>query len=579
VADVELIRRLEDRFDAVIFLTLSDWRTEPRSNRYHYATRFARRLPVYFVQPDAPFDQLSEEPSGVPNIQLVHCVGDQPDDDAQASVFRRREPGAARPTSSARALAAYFRSKGVRRPLIWIYNFTYGDFIRSTPEAFTVYHATEDFSLGPEAGALVDDRFRAALSRGLPDCDLLVAVSETVRANAIRHFGFAGRAITLPNGCDFNFWFNSGAYDHRPTGFVERLKDRLTGRPSGGSVLYQGGINERLDYGLINDLAARMPDFTFDFCGLVDDSEAASEGMRRWREALARPNVRFYGLLSSEWVARLARRAVAAIAPYRDTPLIAVSLPLKAYEYLACGLPVVTLPIPALAHDRDSFAFARTAEDYEDAIRRLAPTRSDPQAVERRLNAARRMDYDRRFEELEEILVARADAKPDTRAVINVSEFGDEPPDDARVMRVWSAADLVCYEVWRNAGATITPEVSGMRIVTPARAWDYAAGLPLDFAGVNLATHDVRIEVDVSGAEGRPMLSVQIGDDHLLYEGVIETHASAATYGVMVSALTGDRLLFRNGGQDDASVVIFTSARLLAWPKRSKPSLVATPRP
>ena len=43
---------LKDRFDAIVMLTWSDWFTEPVSNRYHYATRFAKHLPVIFVQPD-----------------------------------------------------------------------------------------------------------------------------------------------------------------------------------------------------------------------------------------------------------------------------------------------------------------------------------------------------------------------------------------------------------------------------------------------------------------------------------------------------------------------------------------------
>ena len=37
-------------FDAVIMLTWSDWETEPRSNRYHYASRFQKEVPVFFLQ-------------------------------------------------------------------------------------------------------------------------------------------------------------------------------------------------------------------------------------------------------------------------------------------------------------------------------------------------------------------------------------------------------------------------------------------------------------------------------------------------------------------------------------------------
>ena len=37
-------------FDAVIVLSQSDWSTEKDSNRHQYTTRFAKSVPVYFVQ-------------------------------------------------------------------------------------------------------------------------------------------------------------------------------------------------------------------------------------------------------------------------------------------------------------------------------------------------------------------------------------------------------------------------------------------------------------------------------------------------------------------------------------------------
>src|SRR5437016_5499446 len=59
---------LNQYFDGVVMLTWSDWRTEPRSNRYHYATRFARSLPVLFVQPDGVGRSCSFEETEVPGV-------------------------------------------------------------------------------------------------------------------------------------------------------------------------------------------------------------------------------------------------------------------------------------------------------------------------------------------------------------------------------------------------------------------------------------------------------------------------------------------------------------------------------
>src|SRR6185312_7141409 len=64
-------KRLDDAIDSVVMVTSSDWKTEPRSNRYHFATRFARCVPVFFVQPDSTSDKIWLEalPQG---IKLLH---------------------------------------------------------------------------------------------------------------------------------------------------------------------------------------------------------------------------------------------------------------------------------------------------------------------------------------------------------------------------------------------------------------------------------------------------------------------------------------------------------------------------
>src|SRR4051812_33344822 len=121
-----MARGLFDLFDSVIMLTWSDWPTEPRSNRYHYATRFARELPVYFVQcngcgPEATFEKLAGH-----NIEIVRVPATYNFDHA-------------------RNLIRTLSKRGARRPLLWIYNWWFEEFIRYSPSPFRVYHATEDY--------------------------------------------------------------------------------------------------------------------------------------------------------------------------------------------------------------------------------------------------------------------------------------------------------------------------------------------------------------------------------------------------------------------------------------------------
>lgn len=343
-------------------LTWSDWHTEPRSNRYHYATRFARHLPVYFVQPDGEEASLRFEPAAEANITLVHVPG----------IYNE---------ANAKLLDVALRTRGVFRPLQWIYNTFFDDYIQISKPRLRVYHATEDYVTPSNGLRAARPEVIAPTCRVLERVDLLIAVSDGVAAAYRKHAAYGGPSLTLPNGCDYGFWNAAGACNHVAPDNGARV------------VLFQGGINARLDYQLLIGLVDRLPDWEFWFCGW--DHEAP----REWRALSARSNVRYFGRLSVEAMATLAKQALVGIIPFKQDPWIERSLPLKAYEYIACGLPVVSVPIDALRDRGELFAIETTAEGFAAAIERLATTRNEPQALTARDKAAREQSYDRRFSE------------------------------------------------------------------------------------------------------------------------------------------------------------------------------------
>ena len=164
-------------FDAVVMLTWSDWHNEPRSNRFHYATRFARHRPVYFVQPDAKDGKVSFEPVDAFDITIVHVPADCD-------------------SASARSLGQALLARGVRRPLLWIYNVFFEPFIRRSGARLKVYHATEDYLSKPEGWAAGEDSVRRPLLDILQQIDLLVAVSRCCSR------ALAGRSRQVAKGFD-----------------------------------------------------------------------------------------------------------------------------------------------------------------------------------------------------------------------------------------------------------------------------------------------------------------------------------------------------------------------------------------
>ncbi len=354
---------LTDYCDSVVMLTWSNWKTEPRSNRYHYATRFSRYLPVIFVQPDLSKKEVKFEKTEVENLTILHVY---------------KNYGHEQTVLLNKALL----ERGTIHPLMWLYNPFFKDFITQRYSPLMIYHATENyFSLEVNTS----DEIRQSLREVLVYVDLLVGVSEGVLLSYKKNGPYNGETLLLENGCDFSFW----APD------LDELEQLTTRKYAKKVAFYQGGINRRLDLEMLTGICKVLPDWEIWICGaMAPDFDQSRINPKQVR------NLKNFGFLSLEKVRELAYQATVGIIPFAQNEITWVSLPLKAFEYVACGLPVVSVPIPALEKYPENFIFADNPRDFSKAVIDIAETRYDREWIERRLKAAREQDYDTRFETL-----------------------------------------------------------------------------------------------------------------------------------------------------------------------------------
>ncbi|MCA9728773.1 MAG: hypothetical protein KC729_13870 [Candidatus Eisenbacteria bacterium] len=392
---------LTDAFDVVVMLTWSDWKTEPRSNRYHYATRFSGSLPVLFVQPrfmDPEVDRTLEanlmvEGSGIDGLDICHYDQDADRDSADEFV-------------------ALLRARGHHRPLVWIYNpRDFGPLLAAFREAgngFFVYHATENYFTHSESAAgLEQQKIRDLVTKLCSDVDVIIGVSESVSAAYRSHIEFDGVVATVENGCDAAF-------------AAQRIGTRTWQSPPRPVAIYQGGINPRLDFALLRQLAIDMPDWDFRFCG------RQAEAQPDWDALASLPNVQYLGELDPAALGDRLFDAVVGLIPFVQDPWIRESLPLKAFEYLSYGLPVVTVPIDSLRNHPDAFVEARTAPEFAAAMRAAAEQRAAPARIDERLSLAAENSYDSRFHEVVKIITDARAGLSEKREPLNVVMLYDE---------------------------------------------------------------------------------------------------------------------------------------------------------
>jgi len=156
----------------------------------------------------------------------------------------------------------------------------------------------------------------------LADADLVFVAS----AELLRRRGAARPdAVVLPHGAP-----RARDAPH------PRDDERGNVRPTVGFV---GSITEFTDVELIAELARARPQWSFVMVGPARIS---------LKELRAVRNITFTGELEHDEVHRHLASFDVAIVPYRVTPATEVSSPLKVHEYLAYGLPVVSVDIPEI---------------------------------------------------------------------------------------------------------------------------------------------------------------------------------------------------------------------------------------
>jgi glycosyltransferase involved in cell wall biosynthesis len=272
------------------------------------------------------------------------------------------------------------------------------------PGARSVYRMCDDTAAFPDTPRSFPEIEREVLQRA----DLVLATARTLEERA-RAQG-ARRVLYLPNACEPER-FSGGS---RPDPLLEAL-----GRPL---AIYAGAIEHWFDRELLADTARRLPGWRFALVGPERGAPGPLAGVRNIHRLGPRP----YDDLPACFAA-----ADAGIVPFRLTPMTHAIHPIKVYEYLAAGLPVVATPMRETAALRAPIALASDAAGFAAALEtaRAAAGGGDGDAARSARRAwTRGQTWDDRFAQLVAALDVigavddRQDAAP--RAVPRIAAVG-----------------------------------------------------------------------------------------------------------------------------------------------------------
>ena len=149
---------------------------------------------------------------------------------------------------------------------------------------------------------------------------------------------------------------------------------------AGVVVGYLGAIENWFDAEAIRTAAMARPDWRFLLGGRIE--AASAQGLRDL------PNVAFAGEIARAQVADFLGGFDVALIPFALNPLTLAADPIKLYEYLAAGLPVVSTRLPETQRFADYIQYYDSPGNLVDAIEKALVDRSETARAHRRLAVA-----------------------------------------------------------------------------------------------------------------------------------------------------------------------------------------------
>ena len=138
---------------------------------------------------------------------------------------------------------------------------------------------------------------------------------------------------------------------------------RRSTRPDGPRrVIYVGDMRSRVDWTLVEEVVGRLDDHHFIFAGSTD---GRSDAVARLSACV---NVEFRGVVPYAQVPELLAIADVAIVPHLRGPMTERMNPLKVYNYLAAGLPVVATAVDNIDELGERVTIAPGAADFATAV-------------------------------------------------------------------------------------------------------------------------------------------------------------------------------------------------------------------
>jgi glycosyltransferase involved in cell wall biosynthesis len=277
------------------------------------------------------------------------------------------------------------KNLGLKRPVLWLNPHYAIHLVGHCDESCVIYDITDDWISSDQAPPMR----RLTEKQDATACAIADATIVCSQKLYDMKAPLSSNLHLIPNGVDAEHY--AGVLD----GELERLETTQEWKkPVFG---YTGTIHpDRVDVDLLVMLAAAIPQATF---ALVGPNMLPAENLAR----LARcSNIRFTGAVPYADIPRYMSTFDVCITPHRVTPFTESLNPIKLWEYLAAGKPIVSTDVAGFRDYPQHVAVARNANEFAAALQ--AGLCEDPAKGQSRRAEARKHSWSDRVDKIEAVI-------------------------------------------------------------------------------------------------------------------------------------------------------------------------------
>ncbi len=281
-------------------------------------------------------------------------------------------------------------------PILWTYNPTVAALTDHIEFSKNIYHCVDELKEAPGMPvALLETQEKGFCEQ----VDLIFTTSPKLYKKRQQ---WNRNTYYLPNPCDFDH-FNQATKNISIASDLENIPQPRLG--------FIGALSHyKVSTTLLREIVESHPEWHLVLLGQVGEGEPGAS----FDELFSLPNVHFLGPKPYGELPHYLKGFQATLLPCPINGYTQSMFPLKFFEYLAAGVPLVTTALPALDDYRNSCSWCVTKEEFIASIARvLTKDQELLERVEQGIQLARENTWDKRVESMLAILDKDANESPE----------------------------------------------------------------------------------------------------------------------------------------------------------------------